>query len=192
MSRSAPSEPRPRASAAVRNRRIGLICAAVFVGMVGAAYAAVPVYRAFCQATGFGGTVRRAEAAPTAVLARKVTVSFDANVRGLPWTFTAEQGPQSVRLGETKLAFFKVTNNSDKAITARALYNVTPDQAGAYFRKLQCFCFGDQTVGARQTVELPVLYFVDPKLIGDLNTKNTTDITLSYTFFPATDAKPAA
>jgi cytochrome c oxidase assembly protein subunit 11 len=189
MSPNAPSD-RPSA-AARRNRNVALICAAVFVGMVGAAYAAIPVYRAFCQATGFGGTIRRAEAAPGAVLDRKVTVSFDANVRDVPLAFAAEQGAQTVRLGETKLAFFKVTNQSDKPVVARALYNVAPDQAGTYFRKLQCFCFQDQTIGPRQTVELPVLYFVDPKLAGDINTKNTTDITLSYTFFRAVDAKPA-
>jgi cytochrome c oxidase assembly protein subunit 11 len=191
MSRMGPSEPAgglsPRAR---RNRKIGLVCAVVFAGMVGAAYAAVPVYRAFCQATGYGGTVRRAEAAPQSVVDHRLTVSFDANVRDLPFTFTAEQGPQFVRLGETKLAFFKVTNNSDQAVTARAVYNVTPDQAGTYFRKLQCFCFSDQTIGARQTVELPVLYFVDAKLLDDINTKKTTDVTLSYTFYPATDAKP--
>ena len=197
MSRSAPSEPagpaRGRLSPTVRrNRRVALICTVVFAAMVGAAFAAVPVYRAFCQVTGYGGTVRKAEAAPGAVVDREVTVSFDANVRGLPFDFAPEQRAQTVRLGETKLAFFKVTNRSDKPITARALYNVAPDQAGTYFRKLQCFCFSDQTIGARQTVELPVLYFVDPKLKDDLNTKNTTDVTLSYTFFPAVDAKPAA
>ena len=189
--KSAPSEAEARAAAMRRrNRNIGVVCGLVFAGMVGAAYAAIPIYRAFCQATGYGGTVRRAEAAPQTVVDRKLTVSFDANVRDLPFTFTAEQGPQTVRLGETKLAFFKVTNNSDRAVTARAVYNVTPDQAGTYFRKLQCFCFADQTIGAHQTVELPVLYFVDAKLLGDINTKNTTDVTLSYTFYPATDAKP--
>jgi cytochrome c oxidase assembly protein subunit 11 len=173
-----------------RNRRIGLICAVVFAGMVGAAYAAIPVYRAFCQVTGYGGTVRRAEAAPTAVSDHKVTVSFDANVRGVPLEFAPEQGPQVIRLGETKLAFFKATNTSDKPLTVRALYNVAPDQAGTYFRKLQCFCFSDQTIGAHQTVELPVLYFVDPKFATDINTKNSPDITLSYTFFRAQDVKP--
>jgi cytochrome c oxidase assembly protein subunit 11 len=191
MSPSAPSEPPGRAEAATRrNRRVGVICGLVFAGMVGAAYAAIPVYRAFCQATGFGGTIRRAEAAPVAVSERKVTVSFDANVRGAPLEFAPEQGAQTVRLGETKLAFFKATNTSDRPLTVRALYNVAPDQAGTYFRKLQCFCFTDQTIGPRQTVELPVLYFIDPKFAQDINTKNSTDVTLSYTFFPATDAKP--
>jgi cytochrome c oxidase assembly protein subunit 11 len=193
MSPKGPSEPRRGGSQqARRNRRIGVICGVVFVAMVGAAYAAVPVYRAFCQATGFGGTVRKAEAAPNTVLDRKVTVSFDANVRDLPLTFKAEQASQVVRLGETKLAFYKVTNNSDQPITARALYNVAPDQAGTYFRKLQCFCFADQTIGPRQTVELPVLYFVDPKFAEAIDTRNTTDVTLSYTFFKPTDGKPSA
>ena len=193
MSRRATSEPKgDEASAARRNRNIGVACALVFAGMVGAAYAAVPVYRAFCQVTGFGGTVRKAQAAPSAVSDRKVTVSFDANVRGLPLQFAPEQGAQTIRLGETKLAFFKATNTSDKALTVRALYNVAPDQAGTYFRKLQCFCFSDQTIAAHQTVELPVLYFVDPKFGSDVNTRNTTDVTLSYTFFPAQDVKPQA
>jgi cytochrome c oxidase assembly protein subunit 11 len=193
MSPNGPSEPAGRASRATRrNRRLALVCAVVFAGMVGAAYAAIPVYRAFCQVTGFAGTVRRAEAAPATILDRTITVSFDANVRGAPLAFAPEQGPQTVRLGETKLAFFKATNTSDRPLTVRALYNVAPDQAGTYFRKLQCFCFSDQTIGAHETVELPVLYFVDPKLKDDIDTKNTTDITLSYTFFPATAAKPAA
>jgi cytochrome c oxidase assembly protein subunit 11 len=193
MSPNGPSEPRRGAHPAYRrNRTVAIICAVVFAGMVGAAYAAIPIYKAFCQVTGYGGTVRRAESAPTLVSERKVTVSFDANVRDLPLAFAPEQGAQTVRLGETKLAFFKVTNRSDAPITARALYNVAPDQAGTYFRKLQCFCFSDQTIGAHQTVELPVLYFVDPQFADDINTKTITDITLSYTFFPAQDAKPRA
>jgi cytochrome c oxidase assembly protein subunit 11 len=186
-----PSEAEARAAAMRRrNRNIGVVCVLVFAGMVGAAYAAIPVYRAFCQATGYGGTVRKAEAAPTAVSGRTITVSFDANVRDLPLDFAPEQRAQTVRLGETKLAFFKVTNKSDQPIVARALYNVAPDQAGTYFRKVQCFCFSDQTIGAHQTVELPVLYFVDPKLATDIDTKKTTDVTLSYTFFRAVAGKP--
>jgi len=193
MSPKGSSDPSGGASGgASRNRNVAIVCAVVFAGMVGAAYAAVPVYRAFCQATGYGGTIRKAQAAPKAVSQRTVTVSFDANVRNLPLQFAPEQGAQTLRLGETKLAFFKATNTSDKPLIVRALYNVAPDQAGTYFRKLQCFCFSDQTIAAHQTVELPVLYFVDPKLASDSNTRNTTDITLSYTFFPATDAKPPA
>lgn len=175
-----------------RNRNVVLICLAVFFGMIGAAYASIPLYRAFCQVTGFDGTVSRARAAPKAVLDKTVTVRFDANVNGLPWDFTAEQTAQKIQLGETKLAFFKVVNNSDQPVTARAVFNVVPEQAGPYFKKLQCFCFSDQTIGARQTVEMPVLYFVDPKYAQDFETKGMKEITLSYTFYPATDAPKAA
>jgi cytochrome c oxidase assembly protein subunit 11 len=174
-----------------RNGRVAIICAVTFFGMIGAAYASVPLYRAFCQITGYDGTVRRAETAPDAVLNKTVTVRFDANVRDLPWTFEAEQTSQEVKIGETKLAFFKVTNRSDKPITARAVYNVVPEQAGAYFQKLQCFCFSDQTIAAGATLEMPVLYFIDPKYAQDINTKGKPEVTLSYTFYPAGDAKQA-
>jgi cytochrome c oxidase assembly protein subunit 11 len=174
-----------------RNRNVAIVCAITFFGMVGAAFAAVPIYRAFCQVTGYGGTVRKAEAKPDTVLDQTLQIHFDTNVRGLPWDFSAEQNAQTVKIGETAVATFKVTNHADHPVTARALFNVTPDQAGTYFRKLQCFCFSDQTVGAGQTVEMPVLYFVDPKFAQDINTKGVTDVTLSYTFFPAVDAKAA-
>lgn len=188
MSLNAPSSPATR-----RNTRIGVICAVIFAGMIGAAYASVPLYRAFCQLTGFDGTVRKAEVAPSTVLGRKVTVHFDANSRDLPWTFTAMQNAQDVKIGETKLAFFKVTNHSDKPVTARAVFNVVPEQAGAYFQKLECFCFTDQTIAAGATVEMPVLYFIDPKYVEDIDTKGKTDVTLSYTFFPTpAGAKQAA
>ena len=160
--------------------------------MVGAAYAAVPLYRAFCQLTGFDGATRRAEAASATVLDKTVVVRFDANVSGLPWTFTAEQTAQNVKIGETKLAFFKVTNHSDKPVTARAVYNVVPEQAGAYFQKLQCFCFDNQTIAAGATVEMPVLYFIDPKYADDINTKGKPEVTLSYTFFPTTSKEAQA
>ena len=173
-----------------RNLRVAVICAAVFFAMTGAAFAAVPIYRAFCQLTGFDGATRKAERASSTVLGQTVVVRFDANVRDLPWTFKAEQTAQTVRIGETKLAFFKVTNNSDKPVTGRAIYNVVPEQAGPYFQKLQCFCFEDQTIPAKATVEVPVLYFIDPKYAADLNTKGKPEITLSYTFFPSTTAAP--
>jgi cytochrome c oxidase assembly protein subunit 11 len=139
--------------------------------------------------TGFDGTDRRAEAAPTEVLGKTVTVRFDANVRDLPWTFTAEQVSQQVKIGETKLAFFKVTNHSGTPVTARAVYNVVPEQAGAYFQKLQCFCFSDQTIAAGATLEMPVLYFIDPKYADDIDTRGKPEVTLSYTFYPAVDAQ---
>ena len=120
-------------------------------------------------------------------------VRFDTNIRGgLPWTFRASQSYQDVRIGETKLAFFTVTNDSDRPVTARAVYNVVPEQAGAYFQKLQCFCFDDQTIGPRQTVEMPVLYFIDPKYVEDINTRGKPEVTLSYTFYPAVQKQAAA
>jgi cytochrome c oxidase assembly protein subunit 11 len=167
-----------------RNARVAAICAAVFAGMVGAAYASVPLYKAFCQLTGFDGTVRKADAAPTKVLDRTVTVRFDANVRSLPWDFRAEQVRQDVRIGETGLAFFKVTNNGKTPVTGRATYSVVPEQAGAYFQKLECFCFTEQTVQPGATMEFPVVYFVDPAYATDPETKGKEEITLSYTFFP--------
>lgn len=171
--------------AARRNARVGLLCAAAFFGMVGAAYASVPLYKLFCQMTGFDGTVRKAQLAPTKILDRKVTIRFDSNIRELPWTFSTEQVSQQVRIGDTGLAFFKVTNNSDKAMTGRAIYNVVPEQAGPYFQKLECFCFSNQTIAAGQTVEFPVVYFVDPQYANDPETRGKGEITLSYTFFPA-------
>lgn len=180
MSPTGPSDPK---AVARRNVRIALICAAVFAGMVGAAFAAVPMYRAFCQATGYGGTVRKAEVAPTKILDRQLTVRFDANVRNIPWDFKADQLSQQVRIGATGLAFFHVKNNSDRPITGRASYNVVPEQSAAYFHKLECFCFSDQTLQPGQAADFPVVYFVDPQYADDPETRDGQEITLSYTFF---------
>ena len=190
MSQTVPSRP-PLSPAQKRNRRVGVICGVAFAAMVGAAYASVPLYKAFCQVTGYDGTVRQAKAAPTEVLGKTLHIRFDANVRDLPWDFTALQTAQTVKIGETKVALFRVTNRSDKPMTGRAVFNVVPEQAGAYFEKLSCFCFTDQTIQPGQTVEMPVLYFVDPKYADDPDTKGKGEVTLSYTFYPAVDAKPA-
>jgi cytochrome c oxidase assembly protein subunit 11 len=175
-----------------RNGVIGLICAGVFAGMVGAAYASVPLYKAFCELTGYNGTVRRAKTPPKQVLAQMVEVRFDTNVRNLPWEFKAEQPSQKVHIGDQGLAFFKVTNTSDKPWTGRAVFNVTPEQAAPYFQKLECFCFTNQTLKPGETANFPVVYFVDPQYAQDFDTKNSGQITLSYTFYPAADAKPPA
>lgn len=167
------------------NGRIAMICVAVFVTMTGAAFASVPLYRAFCQATGFSGNVPRAAKGANQVLDQKVTVHFDTNVRDLPWDFKPEANKQTVRIGETGLAFFTVSNQADHPITGRAAYNVVPLQAGAYFRKLQCFCFNDQTIPAHTTMRFPVVYFVEPGFAKDSDTQGFTDVTLSYTFYPA-------
>lgn len=168
------------------NARIALICLGVFAVMTGAAFASVPLYKRFCEATGFSGYVPKATKASGEVLAQKVTVSFDTNVRGLPWSFTPDQTKQTVNIGASGLAFFTVTNNSAQPLTGHAAYNVVPLQAGSYFRKLQCFCFTDQTIPARTTIRFPVVYFVDPGFARDSDTKGFTDVTLSYTFYPAT------
>ena len=182
----------PTREAAGRNVRLAAICLVVFAGMVGAAFAAVPLYRAFCQATGFAGTVRRASAAPTVVSARTVVVAFDTNTRGLPWGFHPDQASQTVHPGATNLAFFSVTNDGDAPVTGRAVYNVTPESAGAYFSKLECFCFKNQTLAAHASAHFPVVYFVDPRFGTDDDTRGIKQITLSYTFYPAAPLANAA
>ena len=167
------------------NRRVVLICATVLLAMGGLAYASVPLYRAFCEATGWNGTVRRGSVATSAVSDRTVTVTFDTNVRGLAWRFTPVQAHQTVHLGESKLAFFKATNTGDKPLTGRALFNVLPQTAGPYFSKLECFCFKNQTIQPGETVEFPVVYFVDPRYAKDPDAGKVSEITLSYTFYPA-------
>ena len=168
-----------------RNARLGLILAVVFAGMVGMAYAAVPLYRAFCQATGFDGTVRRATSAPERAIARTMTVRFDTNVNGVPFEFKPEVTSQDVQIERPALAFFKVTNTSDRPVTAQAVYNVVPESAGAYFEKLECFCFTEQTLQPGQTIEFPMTYFINPEMAADAETKGVQEITLSYTFFPS-------
>jgi cytochrome c oxidase assembly protein subunit 11 len=180
-----------------RNGRVALLCAGVFVIMVGAAFAAVPFYRAFCQATGFNGSVRRAVAtAPAAVSAGTVQVRFDTNVHGIDWRFEPVQARQTVHFGENKLAFFRATNTSNKTLTGRAIYNVLPEAAGPYFSKLECFCFKNQTLAPGQSAEFPVVYTVDHRYADDRDTRGQGEITLSYTFFPSINGqaavKPAA
>lgn len=167
------------------NGRVALICGGVVVVMVGLAFASVPLYRAFCQATGFNGAVRRASFAPRQISRQTVTVSFDTNVRGLSWTFVPEQRSQDAKLGESKLAFFRATNTGATAVTGRALFNVTPESAGPYFSKLECFCFKNQTLKPGETADFPVVYFVDPRYAADKDAVAAGPITLSYTFFPA-------
>jgi cytochrome c oxidase assembly protein subunit 11 len=171
------------------NARVAMICAGVFVVMVALAFAAVPFYRAFCQATGFNGAVRRADAGRVAragdVSATVVTVRFDTNVNGLAWRFEPVQAMQTVHLGENKLAFFRATNISNRTLTGRALFNVLPEAAGPYFSKLECFCFKNQTLAPGQSAEFPVVYFVDRRYGSDQDSRGAGEITLSYTFYPA-------
>ena len=164
--------------------RTALFLALLVFGMTGLAFASAPLYRAFCEATGFGGTPLRAEKAPGAV-AGKIGVRFDANVHpGLPWRFEPEQRTIRIAPGERTKIFYRAQNLSARPITGQAAFNVTPDQAGKYFNKIQCFCFTEQTLKAGQTVDMPVVFFVDPKILKDEDTRGIDEITLSYTFYP--------
>jgi cytochrome c oxidase assembly protein subunit 11 len=172
------------------------IIVAVVAGMTGLAFAAAPLYDAFCRITGYGGTTQTAQAAPTQVLERRIEVRFDSNVApGLPVDFAPSQRTETLRIGETGLAFYRIRNLSDQPIVARATYNVAPHVAGQYFAKLECFCFQDRTLAPGEEAELPVVFFVDPEIVSDPNTSDITTVTLSYTYFrstaPEAQAAPA-
>lgn len=179
------SRPDPMAR---RHRRVGLICASVAVGMVGAAYAAVPLYQMFCRATGFGGTTMVAIKPSTRSVDQTVTVRFDANTRsGLPWAFAPEQRKMDVRLGENALAFYRATNTSDKPVRGMATFNVTPELAGQYFNKIECFCFKEQLLQPGESVEMPVSFYVDPAFADNPDIGHMSQITLSYSFYPVAE-----
>jgi cytochrome c oxidase assembly protein subunit 11 len=172
-----------------RHQRVALIFSGIVACMVGLSFAAVPLYRLFCAATGYGGTTQVAHVAPSAPGKRVLTVRFDANVApGLPWSFVPETPSVSLRTGETKTVFYKVTNSADRPISATAAYNVSPDQAGGYFDKLACFCFSEQTLQAHETAEWPVVFFLDPALEQDETMRHVGAVTLSYTFFASKNA----
>jgi cytochrome c oxidase assembly protein subunit 11 len=169
---------------------VALSLAGLVAGMVGLSFAAVPLYRIFCQATAYDGTPRRAASAPDRVLDKTIRIRFDGNVdRSLPWRFVPDKATMDVKIGETALAYFKATNPTDHAMSGTAVFNVAPEQAGLYFTKIECFCFKQQTLAAGQTAEMPVTFFVDPKIVDDEDTKNIDEITLSYTFY-RTDPNP--
>jgi cytochrome c oxidase assembly protein subunit 11 len=186
-------EKRQRRHGAVALSLVGLVAA-----MTGLSFAAVPLYRMFCQATGYGGVPQRAERAPDEILDRTIRIRFDANVdHGLPWTFVPDERVIEVKIGETALAFFKASNTSDAPVAGTAVFNVVPEIAGRYFTKIECFCFKEQTLAAGASVEMPVTFFVDPKIVDDEDTKNISEITLSYTFYrtgkdPGVAAAPPA
>lgn len=166
------------------NTRTALIMAAIVAFMVGLAFASVPLYRMFCELTGFDGTPARAASAPGAV-AGQIGVRFDANIHpGLPWRFEPEQQTVRIQPGAQTKIFYRAQNLSARAWTGQAAYNVSPDQVGKYFKKIQCFCFNEQTLKAGQTVDMPVVFFVDPKIKQDPDTRDVDEITLSYTFYP--------
>lgn len=168
-----------------RNTRVMAICGLVAVSMVGAAYASVPLYDLFCRVTGYGGTTQVAQYNDESrILDRTVEIRFDASREaGFPWTFEPVQRSMTVRLGETQIAFYRATNNSDRAVTGTATYNVTPYKAAPFFSKLECFCFTEQTLQPGESIEMPVLFFVDAEMDEDDRYDDVRTITLSYTFF---------
>ncbi len=170
--------------------RTGATAAAVALGMLGVGYGAVPLYDMFCRATGFGGTTQRVDAALAAEIPvgsnRPITVRFDSNVdRDLPWEFEPERNRDTLSIGARDMAVFTAKNLGTEAITGTASFNVTPVAAGKYFSKIQCFCFTEQVIEAGQEVRMPVLYFVDPKILDDPEARDIEEITLSYTFHRA-------
>lgn len=169
-----------------RNRTMLISLLALAFGMVGLTYASVPLYQLFCQVTGFGGTTQRAEAASGTVLEREVVVRFNADVNsGLPWSFRPVQKEVRVKLGETALVAYRAENRSKEAVIGTAVFNVTPEKSGAYFNKIECFCFTEQVLNPGESVDMPVAFFVDPALADDPNAEDVKTITLSYTFYRA-------
>lgn len=180
------------------NRRTGILTALGAVAMIGVAYASVPLYRLFCQVTGFGGTTQVAAAAPAAdrlaaVAGRTIKVRFDGNVApGLNWRFRPKVNDVTIPIGEKRLAFYTASNTGGMPITGRAVFNVSPEEAGRYFIKIDCFCFTEQTLKAGETVDMPVSYYIDPAIVDDPIARKIDEITLSYTFYVVDKPSPAA
>jgi cytochrome c oxidase assembly protein subunit 11 len=173
-----------------RNRRTAVIAAGVAFSMLGLAYASVPLYSLFCQVTGLGGTVQRAVEAPEIVGGQILTIRFDANTAAsLGWNFHAAQNAMTVKAGEQSIAHYRAVNTSGRVLTGTAAFNVTPESAGVYFNKIECFCFTEQTLKPGEAADLPVVFFVDPAIADDPDTKAVREITLSYTFYPVDKPK---
>lgn len=167
-----------------RDALVAACCGAVVASMVGAAYAAVPFYNWFCKTTGFGGTTQVVEKAPDQILGRTLTIRFDSNVSpGLPWRFQPEQNAIQVRIGEVATVHYKVVNESARQIAAQASYNVSPPTVGAYFDKINCFCFTEQRLKPGETREMTVVFYIDPAIVKDRDQNDLNTITLSYTFY---------
>jgi cytochrome c oxidase assembly protein subunit 11 len=179
-----------------KDRANGVIvasCVAFVFGMVGMAYAAVPLYDMFCKVTGYNGTTKRVEQASDVILDRTIKVTFDANsAPGLPWDFKPVQREIELKIGETVQVEFEATNLSKKPTTGQAVFNVTPMAAGAYFNKVQCFCFTETTLQGGEKMEMPVVFFVDPEIVNTVETKGINTLTLSYTFYAREPSKPIA
>lgn len=178
-----------------RHLRTGLMAGGIAIAMVGLAFASVPLYRVFCQVTGFGGTTMKVDASSLSsdtvvrsLAGKSVKVRFDGNVRGgLPWKFGPAQGPVDVKIGEQNIIYYKASSSGDLPTTGSATFNVTPEAAGKYFAKIQCFCFNEQTLNPGQNVEMPVVFYVDPAILDDPDARDISEITLSYSFYPVAE-----
>ena len=172
-----------------RNVRTAALAALLAASMTGLAFASGPLYRLFCEVTGFAGTTQTGAGAPGAV-AQRISVRFDATTsNALPWEFRAERSTQQVAIGERSIAFYSARNLSDRPVTGTATFNVTPAQAGQYFTKIQCFCFTEQRLEPGQEMRMPVVFYVDPKILEDRDARRISEITLSYTFYPVDSAR---
>lgn len=175
------------------NRRLAVVCIGFFAGMLGMAYAAVPLYDMFCRVTGYGGRTQRVEQYSQTVLDKEIKVRFDANVSGgLGWDFKPMQREVTLKIGETTQISYEAKNVSSRPLTGRATFNVTPQIAGAYFMKVECFCFTDTELKPGETLDMPVVFYVDPEIVNVQEMKNINALTLSYTFFPLEQGKPQA
>jgi len=184
MTKGSHQPPLPR-SARSRDLVVAFICGGFVALMIGASYAAVPLYSWFCRTTGFGGTTQVATSLPDAISSRTITVRFDSNVAtGLPWQFEPERRTIDVRLGQVVTVYYKVTNQAARITTGQAGYNVSPPTSGIYFEKINCFCFTQQTLNPGETRDMAVVFYVDPKLADDSEQDGNSTITLSYTFYP--------
>ncbi|MCT4635931.1 MAG: cytochrome c oxidase assembly protein [Rickettsiales bacterium] len=167
------------------SRKIAFSIILLVVGMTMLTFAAVPIYNLFCKVTGYGGTTKYTSIASTRVGTKMMKVRFDANVASdLPWSFKSEQNEVTIKVGENNLVFYSAENKTDKPIIGTAIYNVTPHKAGAYFNKIQCFCFEEQLLKPNQKMIMPVSFFIDPAIEDDKNLQDVDTITLSYTFYP--------
>ncbi|MBB3809509.1 cytochrome c oxidase assembly protein [Pseudochelatococcus contaminans] len=193
MSDDAPHLPAPDERVARRARNTALICVGVVAGMLGLAFASVPLYRLFCQVTGFAGTPLAGVVESASVSDRRIVVRFDTNVApSIQWRIVPETPAVETRLGETQTVFFELTNMSDTPVTGVATYNVQPDQLGAYFVKLQCFCYEEKTLGPGESMFAPVVFYIDPSFDDERDFKTLDSLTLSYTMFPAKDVLPSS
>lgn len=174
-----------------KNVRVAVMAASLVAGMIGLAYASVPLYRLFCQVTGFGGTTQVAESAPAKAADQLITIRFDANVdHTLGWNFHPKQNTMTVKIGEPAMAHYVSKNMTSGPTTGSAVFNVTPNEAGIFFNKIECFCFTEQTLKPGESVEMPVQFFIDPAILDDPDTKSIREITLSYTFYPVKTKAP--